>query len=248
MALCEKWGIDGSVYSHSVGVGGHGIGAWMNPSWPDRYGIRPTFPLRVGAVYAVESHATTVIPEWGGQKLRINTEEDVVLTEEGFKYVVPRQEKIHIIQSSVDPNVRFTDNGDGTATDTRTGLMWTIEDNGSNADWNAANVHCQTLALADHGDWRMPTVEELEALHFEGRAISNCHEIEGKSIPCYIYKPFTLSGMSMWSSNKRDASSAWLFSFYLGQRAISTLDRTGTRRVLCVRSPWTGDGPRQIER
>ncbi len=51
MALCDKWGIDGSVYSHSVGVGGHGIGAWMNPNWPDRYGARAAFPLRLGAVY-----------------------------------------------------------------------------------------------------------------------------------------------------------------------------------------------------
>ena len=97
MALCDKWGVDGSVYSHSVGVGGHGIGAWMNPDWPDRYGDRAAFPLRLGAVYAVESHATTVIPEWNGQELRINTEEDVVLTEKGFSYVVPRQEKIHLI-------------------------------------------------------------------------------------------------------------------------------------------------------
>ncbi len=96
--LLKQWGIEGSVYSHSVGVGGHGIGAWMNPDWPDRYGARATFPLRVGAVYSVESHAVTPILEWGGQKLRINTEEDVVLTEAGFKYIVPRQEKIHVIK------------------------------------------------------------------------------------------------------------------------------------------------------
>jgi Xaa-Pro aminopeptidase len=96
--LLKQWGIEGSVYSHSVGVGGHGIGAWMNPNWPDRYGARATFPLRVGAVYALESHAVTPVPEWGGQELRINTEEDVVLTETGFKYIVPRQEKIHLIK------------------------------------------------------------------------------------------------------------------------------------------------------
>ena len=69
----------------------------MNPDWPDRYGARAAFPLRVGALYSVESHATTVIPEWEGQRLRINTEEDVVLTEKGFSYVVPRQEEIHLI-------------------------------------------------------------------------------------------------------------------------------------------------------
>ena len=96
-ALCVEWGIDGSVYSHSVGVGGHGIGAWINPTWPDRYGARSTFPLREGAVYALESHALTPVPEWGDQVLSINTEEDVVLTANRFSYVVPRQEEIRLI-------------------------------------------------------------------------------------------------------------------------------------------------------
>jgi Xaa-Pro dipeptidase len=96
-ALCEEWGIDASVYSHSTGVGGHGIGAWINPTWPDRYGVRSTFPLREGAVYALESHALTAVPEWGDQVLSINTEEDVVLTASGFSYVVPRQEEIRLI-------------------------------------------------------------------------------------------------------------------------------------------------------
>lgn len=95
--LCQEWGLDASVYSHSTGVGGHGIGAWINPAWPDRYGARSTFPLRTGALYALESHALTVVPEWGDQVVSINTEEDVVLTENGFSYVVPRQEEIRLI-------------------------------------------------------------------------------------------------------------------------------------------------------
>lgn len=98
-ALCKQWGIEGSVYSHSVGVGGHGIGTLMNPNWLDRYGIRTTFPLRLGSYYSVESHAVTEVPEWDGQNIRIPTEEDVVLTEDGFSYVVPRQEKIHLISA-----------------------------------------------------------------------------------------------------------------------------------------------------
>lgn len=95
--VCEEWGLNASVYSHSTGVGGHGVGAWMNPAWPDRYGDRTLLPLRVGAVYALESHALTPVPEWGDQVISINTEEDVVLTESGYQYVVPRQEEIRII-------------------------------------------------------------------------------------------------------------------------------------------------------
>lgn len=95
--VCEEWGLDASVYSHSVGIGGHGIGAWINPAWPDRYGARTLLPLREGALYALESHALTPVPEWGGQMVSINTEEDVVLTDSGFEYVVPRQEEIRLI-------------------------------------------------------------------------------------------------------------------------------------------------------
>lgn len=97
--LCREWGIKGHVYSHSTGLGGHGIGAWINPNWPDRYGRRTTFPLRLGAFYSIESNATTEIPEWDGQMLSMGTEEDVYLSEEGLKYLYPRQEKVYLIKT-----------------------------------------------------------------------------------------------------------------------------------------------------
>ncbi|MFW6137335.1 MAG: M24 family metallopeptidase, partial [Candidatus Aminicenantaceae bacterium] len=96
--VCEEWGIDGSVYCHSTGVPGHGIGALMCNNWPDRYGIRAAFPLRLGAYYAIESHAVSKIPEWGNQIISIPTEEDAYLTEEGFKYFVPPQKEIWVIK------------------------------------------------------------------------------------------------------------------------------------------------------
>ena len=97
-ALARSWGIQASVYSHSTGLGGHGIGAWMNPNWPDRYGARTTFPLRLGAYYSVESAATTEVPEWDGQKVSMGTEENAHLTSEGFQYLYPRQEKLYLIR------------------------------------------------------------------------------------------------------------------------------------------------------
>ncbi|MFO7866336.1 MAG: M24 family metallopeptidase [Candidatus Aminicenantes bacterium] len=95
--LCRKWGIEGRVYSHSTGIPGHGIGAMINPHWPDRYGVRTTYPLRLGAYYAVESSAATEIPEWNGQKITIGTEENAFMTEEGFEFFYPRQEKLYLI-------------------------------------------------------------------------------------------------------------------------------------------------------
>jgi Xaa-Pro dipeptidase len=96
--LCKEWGIEGSVYCHSTGIAGHGIGASILNNWPDRYGIRAAYPLRLGAYYAIESHAVSSVPEWGGQTVSITTEEDAYLAEYGFKFVVPRQEKIILIK------------------------------------------------------------------------------------------------------------------------------------------------------
>jgi hypothetical protein len=57
---------------------------------------------------------------------------------------------------------RFVDNGDGTITDTRSGLQWskaTITD--KCVTHAKAEKACATLDLAGHSDWRLPTVEEL---------------------------------------------------------------------------------------
>ncbi len=63
------------------------------------------------------------------------------------------------------------DNGDGTVTDTSTGLMWQQSDS-QNYDngvytprtWEQALDYCETLTLADHDDWRLPTIKELRSL------------------------------------------------------------------------------------
>jgi len=96
--LFKSWGIQGSIYSHSIGVGGHGIGAWLNAHWPDRYSERTAYPLRLHSVIAIESSGTSEIPEWGNKKFSMGTEEDAVLTEKGYRYVIPRQEKLYLIR------------------------------------------------------------------------------------------------------------------------------------------------------
>ncbi len=68
---------------------------------------------------------------------------------------------------------RFTDNGDGSVTDTVTGLVW-LKDAGClpAANWATAIADANTLAagqcgLADGskaGDWRLPNLKELESL------------------------------------------------------------------------------------
>ena len=59
----------------------------------------------------------------------------------------------------------FTDNGDGTITDNVTGLTWqqTPEDMGYSYD--EAEAYCESLELAGHDDWRMPTTKELFSIN-----------------------------------------------------------------------------------
>jgi hypothetical protein len=70
----------------------------------------------------------------------------------------------------------FTDNGDGTITDGRTGLTWeklssdgSIHNGGTLYTWNAAltakiAVLNTTPCFAGHCDWRLPNVTELQSL------------------------------------------------------------------------------------
>jgi hypothetical protein len=55
------------------------------------------------------------------------------------------------------------DNGDGTVTDTKAGLMWQKDDAGP-VNWEEAMEASKDLSLAGHTDWRLPTLREAEAL------------------------------------------------------------------------------------
>lgn len=56
------------------------------------------------------------------------------------------------------------DNGDGTISDSRTGLIWQQVENGEEMNYEDAVAFCEGLTLAGHNDWRLPTKEELVAL------------------------------------------------------------------------------------
>ena len=59
---------------------------------------------------------------------------------------------------------RFTDNGDGTVTDSHNGLMWTKNANNGRMDWYDAMNYCMDLDLGGHDDWILPEVWELYTL------------------------------------------------------------------------------------
>jgi len=61
----------------------------------------------------------------------------------------------------------FHDNGDGTVSDSATGLMWSKTDGGKGMDWKTALAWVQAqnaLKYGGHDDWRMPNAKELQSI------------------------------------------------------------------------------------
>ena len=54
--------------------------------------------LRAGAHLAMEFNIAHEIPEWDGKKVWIMQEDPVHLTEDGWRFFVPRQEAFYLVQ------------------------------------------------------------------------------------------------------------------------------------------------------
>ena len=61
----------------------------------------------------------------------------------------------------------FADDGDGTITDSATGLVWSKGDSGVGMEWQDALAWAQTKNAANylgHADWRLPNAKELQSI------------------------------------------------------------------------------------
>ena len=98
MAEMKAKGIAAMIYSHPLGNQGHGLGASIDFRSAQRDVKEPGKLLRKGSYLAMELNSQTEIPEWGGQKVTMMAEDPVYLTEEGWKFFRPRQEKLYLIR------------------------------------------------------------------------------------------------------------------------------------------------------
>lgn len=126
-----------------------------------------------------------------------------------FVFVVPS-----LLAPSL-PAETFADNGNGTVTDSDTGLVWQRCTAGQNNDttctgtasahsWQTALNYCNGLNLAGKA-WRLPSIEELKSILDKGRA--------NPSIDTAFF-PATQTGR-YWTSTTYASfiSSAWVVYF-----------------------------------
>jgi tetratricopeptide (TPR) repeat protein len=73
------------------------------------------------------------------------------------------------IEQQLGESQRYRSNGDGTFTDTTTGLKWTLLDShqalDACADYPAALTYVKALKTGGHSDWRLPSANELATLY-----------------------------------------------------------------------------------
>jgi hypothetical protein len=99
------------------------------------------------------------------------------------------------------------DNGDGTVTDSCSGLMWQkvqadidgsgdFEPEADFATWEQANGFVKGLNIGGHSDWRLPTIQELEGIlisdpaHLRAPAVDPLFAVY--PVACWSSTPFQL--------------------------------------------------------
>ncbi|MEK7402429.1 MAG: M24 family metallopeptidase [Gemmatimonadota bacterium] len=96
-------GIDGTVYTHPIGVHGHGAGPLIG-LWDYQDGVSGRGDAKVipGMWFSIELQATTPVAEWNGQKVRSAQEEDAIVAADGkIRWVLQRQTKYWLVRPLV---------------------------------------------------------------------------------------------------------------------------------------------------
>ena len=118
----------------------------------------------------------------------------------------------------------FTDNGNSSVTDQKTGLVWQ-QTTASSRNWESALSYCESLVLANQSDWRLPNIKDLGSI-----ADLSTYD------PAIDTTAFPGTESSFyWSSTAylRSASGAWRIHFYYG--VVEGYNLGGIHYVRCVR-------------
>jgi Xaa-Pro aminopeptidase len=93
-------GIDGTVYTHPIGIHGHGAGPLIG-LWDYQEGVPGRGDAQVipGMWFSIELQATTPVPEWNGQPVRSAQEEDAIVAANGqVRWALQRQTRYRLVR------------------------------------------------------------------------------------------------------------------------------------------------------
>jgi Xaa-Pro aminopeptidase len=100
LARMKAKGINGTVYSHPIGLHGHGAGPLIG-LWDYQTGVPGRGDAKVipSMWYSIELQATTAVPEWNGQVVRMAQEEDAIIGADGkIRWALRRQDKLFLVR------------------------------------------------------------------------------------------------------------------------------------------------------
>ncbi len=134
---------------------------------------------------------------------------------------------------------RFVDNGDGTVTDTESGLMWKqtdgFQDESIFHHWMKAYDYIRELnnvKFAGYLDWRMPNLEEAESLYDENTSIRDCDRFD-----IFIDPAFSPGGgYTTWTRDLRPHFGAVIFYYRYGHANVNNRDDPSKDSIRAVRT------------
>ncbi|MEW6052162.1 MAG: DUF1566 domain-containing protein [Nitrospirota bacterium] len=184
----------------------------------------------------------TVIPLEGSGRLDLTDSVNLPRTGQSVSYFPGDDGSVQA--GAVWPEPRIFDNGDGTVTDTLTGLMWLKDGSCLNKkNWNGALNTIADLNAnpgkylckgynGNYTDWRMPNVRELDSLvNYGVLNSSSWMNVNG----------FTnVKGANYWSSTTASGTTqAWLINLYNGMESPGL--KSKTNHIMAVRSISQGN-------
>ena len=100
LARMRAKAITGTLYSHPIGLHGHGAGPLIG-LWDYQDGVPGRGDAKVipSMWYSIELQATTRVPEWDNQAVRMAQEEDAIIGADGkIRWAHRRQDKLFLVR------------------------------------------------------------------------------------------------------------------------------------------------------
>jgi len=100
LARMKGEGLDGTMYSHPIGMNGHGAGPLIG-LWDYQEGVpgRGDHPVIPNMWFSSELQVTTPVPEWNNQPVRMAQEEDFFIGADGkARWVNQRQDRLWVVR------------------------------------------------------------------------------------------------------------------------------------------------------